>query len=337
MAPLARFDAPARLDDLDSGGRAAWDEKVRAIFADFLDGEQPQFYDPTAKDMPFDAAVAPVTWPAFPAQVALASTSEEGRWRHADEHRDEQDEYCEWSVERDDDERIVRVTFTTEVPEYWKLIADRDPDRLLALYRELVDPDVALEELFVDGSYNPGNARNDSTTGRVVHLVQRTNTLRAAVDLVARATVLRKRADDTPVTNQQELVICSALGEPLRQSDPQIARAVNNAAAGGADITLRDPVGLYLDDIDTTSMQTPDDTDPSAFWTIERGDDGHAVRARFDVPSDRDYTLADVKLNDRPINFGGQLADQVRIRATVLVVPGTHRPQREPCLVRSPG
>ena len=67
-----------------------------------------------------------------------------------------QDEYCEWGVERDGDGVITRVTFTTEVPEYFEHLAERDDDRLLATYHELVGPQVKLEELVVGGRYRRG-------------------------------------------------------------------------------------------------------------------------------------------------------------------------------------
>lgn len=332
MATLPAFSPPADLTDLAETGRSAWSTSVRAIFDRFV-SDHPQFYDPTERDTPSTATAAPVAWPAFPARVARESTSEEGRWRRADDDRGEQDEYCEWSTERRSDGKIVRVTFTTEVPEYWEHLAAQDPERLVELYHELVAPDVSRDELFPNGAvYDPRNARNTSATTRLAHLTQDSNTLGAAVDLVARATVLREQ-DGRPVENQQQLVVCSRLGNPFRQSDPQIAHAVNSQAAVGNEITFRDPVGLYIDAFDATGLEAPDDADAASFWTIERGDAQHAVRARFEVPPEHDdYVVGDLKLAGRRIDFGAQLADLVRVRATVLSTPAEHASARLPCL-----
>jgi len=334
MATLPAFRPPADLSDLSDAGRSAWSAAVGTIFDRFL-ADHPQFYDPTRRDVPSGTFAASVPWPAFPARVARESTSEEGRWRQADEDRGEQDEYCEWSTEKRNDGKIVRVTFTTEVPEYWEHVAAQDPARLVELYRDLVSPDVRRDELFANDVYNPLNARNASSTTRLAHLTQDSNTLGAAVDLVARATVLRERAG-RPVENQQELVVCSRLGNPFRQSDPQIAHAVNSQAAAGNEITLRDPVGLYIDAFDPTGLEAPDGADPASFWSIERGDAQHAVRARFEVPSERDYVVGDLKLAGRPVAFGAQLADLVRVRATVLVAPAEHTSARLPCIASPP-
>jgi hypothetical protein len=259
------------------------------------------------------------------------ATSQEQRWRVADRSRRVQDEYCEWSLERDGDGKVTRVIFTSEVPEYFEHLAERDPDRLLTLYQELVGPQVRLDQLIVGGTYQRDNPFNQSTKGRLAHLVQQTNTLRAAITLAAQATVLRQNAAGDPVTTAMELVICGGLGEPFRNSDPQIAAAVNDAAATGAEISLQDPVGLYIDGIVTAGMQTPDGEDPAAFWTVERGDAQHTLRASYAVPPERGYTVSDITLDGRPIQFGAQLADRVGMRLTALVKPADHRPERQPC------
>ena len=59
-----------------------------------------------------------------------------------------QDEYCEWSVLRNDRGQIVRIDFACENPEYWYALWRIDPQRVLELYRETLDqPRIALEDL----------------------------------------------------------------------------------------------------------------------------------------------------------------------------------------------
>ena len=329
MPTLDAFDTPGRVRDLGDADRAAWDARVRDVFAEFT-GDFPQIYDPTETDTPADAQPAPIVWAAFPARLLPDATSEEARWRQADEDRDEQDEYCEWAVERDAGGVVTAVTFTTEVPEYWDHLHGHDPDRLVALYKELVDPGVELGDLRGPDGYDRLNAANRGVPGRIAHLSQPNSTLRAAVELVALATVQRDR-DGVPVTTKQALAGCAGLGDPFRNSDPQIAAVVNGAAATGDQITLGDPPGLYLDRLDTTGMVTPDGADPAGFWTIERGEPGHVVRASFRVPPGHGYRVGDITLDGRPIAFGGQLADRVSVRIDGLVKAGDVTPRREPC------
>jgi hypothetical protein len=330
MPVLSEFSAPAGLTELSAQERTAWSNRVKAIYAEVAPGH-PQFLDPTKSDTPPNAARAPVAWPAFPAQLLLEATSEVQRWSSADDKRRVQDEYCEWSVERDATGKLTRVTFTTEVPEYWEHIAQHDPELLLALYREFVAPDAKLDDLIVNGQYVSANVHNRLATGRLAHHIQADNNLEAAVALVAQATILRQRADGTIVLDPKELVDCGGLGESRRRSDPQIASTVNAAAADGNEVTFADPAGLYLDEFLSAGMETPDGSDAGDFWMIERGDAAHVVRARFEVPADRPYVAGDIRDRGRPLAFGAQLADRIKVRATALVKPADHTPEPQPC------
>ncbi len=330
MPTLPRFDTPARLPEPSDADRAAWHRRVGRVVAGQA-REFPQFFDPTTTDVGDDVMVPAVSWIAFPATLLESATSEEQRWGDADASRTVQDEYCEWGIERDRDGVITRVTFTTEVPEYFEHLAERDEDRLLATYHELVGPHVKADELVVGGRYRPDNVHNDSTQGRPAHLMQATNTLGAAVVLAAQATVLRHDADGEPVTSAMALVRCGRLGEPRRNSDPQIAAAVNDAAATGAEISLHDPLGLYLDRLLIGGLERPDGGDPAEFWTIERGTPEHTVRANYAVPPGHGFQVGDITADGRPIEFGAQLAEGVVVRLTGLVRPADHRPVRQPC------
>lgn len=324
MSVLPSFSTPGHVSD---AAPEAWHARVASEFG-LHTGTFPQFYDPTSDDTPDNAQVAKLVWSAFPA--SLEGSAQE-RLQKADGSRRHQDEYCEWAVEREDD-KVTRVTFTTEVPEYWQHLFETDQDALLALYRELVDAGVEPTDLVRAGKYVGANDFNDSTTGRPAHLIQNSNSLHAAVVLAAEATILRMDANGVPVTERAQLVECGGLGNPFRNSDPQIAEAVNNAAAAGAEITLNDPVGLYIDGLTTGGMQTPDGTNPADFWTIERGDPEHVLRAAYEVPEDRDYVVGDVTINGDRIEFGGQLAQRVRVRLEAVVKPAAHRPARQRCV-----
>jgi hypothetical protein len=217
------------------------------------------------------------------------------------------------------------------VPEYFDHLAERDEDRLLATYHDLVGPHVRAEDLVVGGAYQRDNVHNSSTRGRPAHLMQQTNTLFAAVVLAAQATVLRRDAFGEPVTSAMALVRCGRLGEPRRNSDPQIAAAVNDAAATGAEVSLQDPFGLYIDRLLVGGLARPDGGDPAEFWTIERGTPEHTVRANYAVPPGHGFQVGDITADGRPIEFGAQLAERVVVRLTGLVRPADHRPVRQPC------
>src|SRR5688500_13886122 len=137
MPTLTRFDTPAHLTELSAAGRDGWSRAVDAMVQRFTRFDQ--FYNPRTEDTPAELAPVIMAWPAFPARVQREEGPGVARWERADGSRSEQDEYCEWSVERANG-NIVRVTFTTETPDYWEHVASTDDSLLLGLYREFVSP-----------------------------------------------------------------------------------------------------------------------------------------------------------------------------------------------------
>jgi len=284
----------------------------------------PQFYDATKVTEKGNVAIQPITWIAFPKQVKLAFPNDRQRWQVADSDRGRQDEYCEWSIKRDANGKMLRIVFCNEGPEYFEYLAKKQPDTLLEVYRHH-NPgfDIKLEDLFImdqSGSepvYNPHNKWNNSTTtGSIMHLIQEFNTLGDEVDLGGIASVLRKDSGGNLVTDPNQLIKCSFYVNPDRNSDPTIGAGVNALARAGAMVTIENPIGLYIDQINWGLIETPDDTDPSEFWKWTRGKKGTYMRAVFEVPADKGYVLGDLTVKGIPLEFGGQLADFIRISLT---------------------
>ncbi|OUC96986.1 hypothetical protein [Streptomyces swartbergensis] len=326
MAKLDAYGPPGNLDDLDEFGRKAWNTFISDTVDEAIQGPdphqvlndspRPQFYNLTTTDTAPDLQHAPIRWTAFPRIIKITSISDLQRWQRADASRDVQDEYCEWSVSRDDSGKINKVTFTCEGPEYWEILAQTNPDKTVELYQKFISPDVRKEDLFSpSGRYQPRNKWNNSTSHGAMHLIQPNNTLGAEIELAAAATI-RRVINGEELTTQQELIACSKYGAAERNSDPHIGAGVNALARQKADITLADPVGLYFDDLSTDGWETPDGSDPKAYWTYLRGDSENRVRAVYAVPADKGFAVGDITIGGRPIEFGAQIADFITIRLT---------------------
>ncbi len=247
--------------------------------------------------------------------LQVRAPSDRARWRRADSSRHFQDEYCEWSVERDPEtDNIIRVTFTSEGPEYWQELA-KDRGKLLQLYRELASPRVRLSDLFTRrGFYNPSNRWNDTTSGgRIVHLIHTNNTLKAFINIGVRSTIIRK-IDGEILTGELELIRCGRYGGEGRHSDPHIGGEVNALARLGADITMANPMGLYISGLFPTGWETPDCSDPLDYWRIVRGSEEFGLRAVYEVPPEKGFTVSDILINGEPIEFGAQIADFIKIK-----------------------
>jgi hypothetical protein len=319
---LDKFSPPAHLNELSANGLERWSAMLSELFDQAAAGnpEEPtdspraQFFNPLKTEIAADAVEQGVSWTAFPKTVTVNTPVRRARWETADADRGVQDEYCEWAVERTADNKVRRVTFTCEVPEYWDAIAADSHDRLLALYRELAGPDVQLPDLIdAKGNYIGENRWNRGQGVPPVHMTQGSNTLGAAVELAAAATIVRE-INGQQLTDEQELIKCSKYGVPTRNSDPHIGATINTLARQRDDVTLANPPGLYLADFTPAGFQTPDGTDAKTFWKITRGEEGRAVRGVYEVPAEKGYVVGDITIADEPIEFGGQLADFLTIK-----------------------
>jgi hypothetical protein len=287
----------------------------------------------------------PVQWDAFPLALKRAFDKDnQARWAEADRlgyvergievstkmpHR-RQDEYCEWHAYRNGPGGAIdRIVFTSEAPEYWIELAKHDFATVLALYRTWVSPDVQEDDLrlarpirfgngILDaGSYNPYNVWN--TEKGCMHLTHPANTLGAEINLAAQATISRKDNKGNRVTDVRRFACASDFRDVNRSSDPNIGSGVNltiwpsTAGSKVKSITLADPVGLYIDDIDKGAITDEHGDVQPGWFKIERGVSGHGLMAVFKAPASSRIGMDKIRLEGLPVEYGGQLADKIRM------------------------
>ena len=252
-----------------------------------------------------------------------------------------QEEYCEWHVLRDGDSgRIRRVTFSSEPPEYWQALAGLVPntapftdqhfpgDRntLLALYRSLVSPEVQLADLFAaedihdqdgnvitaKGNYHIYNKWN--TTHGIAHLNSPPNSLVAEIQLGADATIRYTDPQGRLLVEPDALIAYAGYGGANRNSDPTIGASVNALARLGAHVTLRNPVGLYMDHIDLSGWSAPDGRGVADCVRIVRGLPQMIERMVVEVPAERGFDISDLNIAGSPIRYGGQIAECITVK-----------------------
>jgi hypothetical protein len=328
---LTSFDPPGFLGDLNQVQHQQWSDFVSSQLdaarsrdgSDFglaNDGPRLQFFNPLTDPPDPDAIEKDISWSAFPRLVEIDSVNDIQRWRKADNSRDVQDEYCEWSVTRDPaTHKITQVMFTSEGPEYWSFLAASNPAKVLELYQTHVSPKVTMQDLFsAQRTYNPRNRFNNSTEGGAMHLIQRNNTLGAEIEIAGAATIIRERNGQI-LTGEQDLIMCGRYGQAERHSDPHIGAEVNALARAHHDITLANPIGLCIAGLSTVAFRTPDGSDPASYWRITRGSPEKALRAVYEVPPGKGFVVGDIRINDQPIQFAAQIADFMTIKLTGLV------------------
>ncbi|MCE6977267.1 hypothetical protein EI534_07600 [Pseudomonas frederiksbergensis] len=274
------------------------------------DPDQPRawFFD-AAGDGLANTVSKNIMWTAFPKKMKQMN------WPEVDRERNLQEEYCEWEVARVGG-KVVRVTVTTETADYYAFLWKNAPDTLLKLYHQFVSPDVLLSDLGEGEEYNPQNKWNwpKQQRGALMHMAQANNTLRAAMNLSARACWPVVSEEGIPIISEQELIEAIPFGDKFRHSDPHIGAQLNELVRAGNEVSFADPVGLYIDAVDMTGFETPDGGDVRPLMRVTRGENGLMLRVVFEAPKDADYVLEDVTIDGRKIRFGSQITEKVIIR-----------------------
>ena len=342
------FNPPANVNDFDQSSDLSkkWDSKVAEYFQESIDTLKDEgieesnisIFDPKSPP-PGQSSVVVVPWGGFPNILSTKYEDDQQKALVEAEKRQNQDEYLEWAIKRDETTgKIKEIIFTCESPEYWLTISD-DRNLLLKLYRKYADPNVQMSDLFpIGGRYNPKNKWNLSSA---IHLIQTNNTLGAEIKIAADGTVLRKKGDNV-ISNVNELICCGGFGAPNRNSDPIIGSRINSAVRNGNWVSLRDPVGLYIIDINASQFQKPDGSPipdfKERYWNVIRGDrDGSMIlRASIKVPEDETINgnhllLGDLLVNGEPIKYGGQVATFITVGLYATVIPGGPNSPPLPC------
>ncbi|MDP9192509.1 MAG: hypothetical protein M3P06_12485 [Acidobacteriota bacterium] len=215
------------------------------------------------------------------------------------------DEYCEFSVVRDASNKITRIDFCCENPEYYQTLWRISPQKVADVFTatlnagapqsnwitvtvadlQLTDPNTGapvIDPQTGRPAYNPLNKWNYGTistrgtpdaTGGAMHLTATPNTLQTELGLAAGATVQRTQGGTDP----QALICCSQYGQNYRNSDPHIGQSVYLTVNAKLNISLADPPGLYIQMPSFAQYELPADPKLPAgataadCWQIIRG------------------------------------------------------------------
>ena len=327
------------------------------------------YYNPLATKVPQGAPSLPITWTAYPNRIRFAfpQASRRQLWEYGDKGtpdpkyeptgpRGWQDEYAEWSVTRNAEGKITKVAFSSETREYWYALWDVSPNIVLRLYKQLISEQVKLEDLYLRDSsgkpindpqtgrpaYNELNDWNNKATGGLAHLVGEFNSQYGAMFLGAQSTILRVNDKGKPMTDPSQLVNCGLHGTPNRFSDPFISATVNDLVRSGVQITLKNPVGIYIQEPNFRVYQLPPNAPskakPSDYWKVVRGRKrqgkepyDYILHAVYEVPPEHGFTVSDISINGFPIEFGAQIAETVQVGVIGEGIPQEQPSRSLPC------
>jgi hypothetical protein len=180
------------------------------------------------------------------------------------------------------------------------------------------------------GQYNIYNKWN--TTHGIAHLNSPPNSLVAEIILGADASLLYVNPEGKALVEPEALIGYADYGGANRNSDPTIGATVNAIARLGAFITLRNPVGLYMDHIDLSGWVAPDGEAVDDCVRVVRGTPEMIERLVVEVPLARGFRVGDITINGEPIRYGGQIAECITVKLVgvghILPKPVKTRPSK---------
>jgi hypothetical protein len=362
---MDRYLPPAGIDDFSRSQRSedlrsGWNQNISDILGQVRDPAMytlasPLFYDQLAdtSGVP-DGAPVPVPWNGFPLRLTKwYGAANDAQANAAAEQmltlpafgffqQDGtaialpfriQDEYCEWFVDRVGD-KVQRISFTCEPPEYWEFLAKIDFDLAHTLYEELLHKSVPADDLrwtidvfqkddngklvkrYSQGDYNPWNVWN--TTKGAVHLTHPANSLFAEIALGSDSTL------GWPVSpnpqgqiSEIDLMCCAGRGGINRSSDPLIMKGVFGLARQGLSVALANPIGLYISPFTLGGLLDPSSKPigAQALQLVRRSTDGTRIlRVEVALPTGASYSLDQCSLDGNPLRYGGQIARNITMR-----------------------
>lgn len=317
-------------------------------------------------------------WSGLPVRVVSCVGSRAEALRLLDWRRDTgdegrrrlQEEYLEWRVVRGAGGEIRRVEMTTELPEYWRELAARNPEETLKLVAAFArEPSAPAVEVY--GVYDPfasdatpdgrerafaatmlppaGHSPYNRGQRAICCMIQTTNTLRDLVRLTVGAAQPRAVRDEITgslrcmtAAEAIPLVGAAVLG---RSSDPVLVERLERLAYEGRRTGFDDPLGIYIQGVEHTRLRQPDGTAvPPEWFRFSRGlgpEESPDSRPRyqrlvFEVPDGEGCVseLVDIA-TEQPLHSGGQVAELVQLAVFLRIsepdrVPTELRPSDVP-------
>ena len=325
-------DASGRLDELGGAGLAAWKDTLRRCFEETVPRAH-RFLLP-APDARTPHRTGP-DWIGLPLRV-VGCLGRARAMRMLDRDRRLHEEYIEWRVVRDGGV-IRRVELTTELRDYWLVLAAHEPRRTLELIGELtgarvtprrvygVDDPLALppearERAFVRTFVARPNALNDGRAG-ICFMTHRSNDLRSLVAIGAAAAQLctvRAGGRLRCASADEVIPLLGGAAVARRASDPVIVEHLSRLAFERRLIAFDDPVGVSIQGFEHERLRTPaGEPVPREWVTYGRG--SPARRVVVEVPRGEGLALGDLvdAATEQPLRHGGQIAELVQLRLFV--------------------
>lgn len=330
------YEIPGRAEQVGEEIAGLWNEEIAKAYGAQREHHTRFFaLDPGTLAKP--QATSGVTWPADPLEPTFCTDDEIVRelcdWGSRGRHT-LHNEYCEYAVVRGADKsgrmRPKRIQVTTELREYWLMLAIHSPDRLLAAAADVLGREPSWEELYGTAGHDPpekpeerrrlfaiataghGGERDLEKAGVPAGSTGKLNTENALFmshpingldDLVyivlfgARRFAVRG-SDGAPRRAEQEDIFAEDGRRVLacRHADPTAALAAYGAVLRGRVVSFANPLGMYLRPFNSSVLEVSGEPIPTPWVRWSRGEEGMFQRLEVGPSDDEDAFLDDIEL-----------------------------------------
>ncbi|MFF4388066.1 MULTISPECIES: hypothetical protein [unclassified Streptomyces] len=352
------FSVPGLADDLTPDLLDRWNKEIDRQFRR-LEPDLGSQYFTLEPDDPAADRVA-VTWfgnpaePEFCLDAATARTLSDWGVRG---RRALHNEYCEYAVisATDTEGRVrpKRVQVTTELPEYYLMLAEHAPARLREIvtetlgteprWQELYGPAVADPQLLAPTQRRVAFARHLTGHGQHPDLIDADVPAEPAGSLNAVNALFMAH----PINGLDDLIYIVMFGakpyarrnsaggfEPAgrdqifrqqpglealscRHADPAAALAAADAAFHGRTVSFADPLGMYIQQFTSEVFLFEGGPVPDPWIRLGRGQQGLAQRLEFGPSDDDPHFLDEITVvegdTEEPLTGGYEVVRQVQV------------------------
>ena len=338
------YEPPGRADQLPDELLRIWNEKITANH-DRLRRLDTRFFSVDIDSFETPTIVTNVSWPGHPAEPTHCADFDRATLRKLTDWGFEgrhalQNEYCEYTVVQRADAatgkmRPKRVQITTELREYWLLLAVHNPERLRDVASSTLGREVRWDELYGLG-VNPAEldetqrethfAREVAGHGLDPMLIDRgvpaqpigalnrenalfmTHPINGLDDLIyivlfgARHFAVRRPEGGFREATVDEIFIDEGAAVlACRHADPRAATGAYDAVREGFKVAFANPLGMYLREEEEKGfphLSFEERPLPSSWIRFGRGEEGMRQRLELGPGDDDDAFLDDIMSSD---------------------------------------
>lgn len=353
------FKAPGNLQELDSAGLRIWNDMIKRQFDR---SSASRFLKSNPQDVENGFIVDSVRWSGAPAEPKFCINREWAlklsdwgvRGRHGT-----QNEYCEYNlvtaIDSNGRVRPKRVVFTTELREYWVLLAQQDPEQLKEIIKNILGREVSWQELY--NHTDPLSLNNQQRKVAFSTMVAGNGYDRdlsnANVPVQPLGSLNRDNAlfMTHPINGLDDLIYIVAFGSvpyvvndsgierkallqeifreasveqlACRNADPAAAAGAFDAVSEGREISFAENLGMYIRPLNIDNFEYNNNTIPEEWIKYSRGQQDMYQRLEFGPSDEEEVYLDDIYLKRgaarEEIIGGYQIAELLEVGPLVIV------------------